>query len=350
MTLSIWITKRKGVRGTRYLVRWIEPDSGANRGKTFHRLQDARMYQAKLSQDLDRGDYVAPVKITYDEWVKRHLEDLRNSPDVDLSPKTIAGHGEALRALRRACRPETPGDIAPKMIRRFRQVQRDGGLTARTVNKHIAAIRSALSYAVRAEILPSNKLLGPHRLFLREEQKEPNALEVGEVVALINAATDLRQRVTISLAYYHGLRRSEICNLQWQDIDFDDGYLSVSDRDGARTKTRRSRTVALRQETAVLLHDLYQDRVNEHVFTHPTAFYWSIDKWFPELVESAKLDKFTLHDLRKTCNTRMIDAGVSQEAAMQVLGHSTPQVNRRHYTGTLVEQQRIAVNSLPSIG
>ena len=80
----------------RYLVRWIEPDSGKNRAKTFRRSDDAREFKAQLKQDFKNNDYFVPVKINFDEWVKRHLENLHNSPDVDLAYKTIVGHKEAL--------------------------------------------------------------------------------------------------------------------------------------------------------------------------------------------------------------------------------------------------------------
>ena len=347
---SVWVTKRQSKSGMLFCVRWIEPTSGKTRAKTFRRAEDARDYKLKLRQDLANNEYFAPVKISYDEWVQQHLEDLRNSSDVDLSHKTIGGRAEALAALRKACKPKGPLDITPKLIRRFRLVQKQNGLAASTINKHIAAIRSALIYAVRGEIVPTNRLLGPHRLFLREEHKPLRILEVGEVVALMNVATDLKHKTVISLAYYHGLRRGEICHLQWQDVDLEEHKLSMQDREGAHTKTRRSRVVALRQETAGLLRRMCLDRVNEHAFTNLGAFYWACDKWFPLLVEEAKLDRCTLHDLRKTCNTVMLDSGVPQEAAMQVLGHSTPEVNRQHYTGRLAKQQRAAVNALPSIG
>ena len=107
--------------------------------------------------------------------------NLRNSPDIDLADKTISGHKEALEHLVRVCNPKSPIEINPKMIRVFRLKLLDEGLAARTINKHIAAIRSALSYAVRAEVVPTNKLFGPHRLFLRVEWKTPRILEVGEV-------------------------------------------------------------------------------------------------------------------------------------------------------------------------
>ena len=167
---SVWVTKRPGKRGVHYSVRWMEPETGKTRCRTFRRLEDGRAYASQLRKDFASNAYFAPVKISYDDWVQQHLDGLRNLPDIDLAPKTIAGHSEALAALAIACKPKSPLDISPKMIRQFRKVQKQKGLAARTINKHIASIRSALSYAVRNEILPANKLLGPHRLSLRQEQ------------------------------------------------------------------------------------------------------------------------------------------------------------------------------------
>ncbi|KPK74776.1 MAG: hypothetical protein AMJ79_13200 [Phycisphaerae bacterium SM23_30] len=347
---SIWITKRTGKRGVRYLVRWIEPDSGTNRGKTFRRPENARDFKAKLKRDFENNEYFAPVRIGYDEWVNRHLENLRSSPDIDLADKTIAGHKEALEYLKRLCNPQGPIDITPKMIRVFRLKLLDKGLAARTINKHIATIRSALSYAVRAELVPTNKLFGPHRLSLRIEWKPPRIMEVGKVTTLMNLA-EIKLKTVISLAYYHGLRKGDICYLQWQDVDIEQLRLDIVNREDIhRTKKRNTRTIALRPESAKLLDCLYQDRVNEFVFTNPETFYHSSGRNFKTLVERAGIDHCTLHDLRKTCNTTMQDKGIPREVAMQVLGHTSAHVNQEYYTGVLTEQQRIAINSLPSIG
>jgi integrase len=328
----------------------MEPGTGRNPAKTFKRMQDARDYAANLRRDLMSDEYRIPVQIGYEDWVKQHLEDLTDSPDIDLAPKTIAGHREALMALERVCKPKSPLDISPKMIRQFRRAQLENGLAPRTINKHISAIRSALSYAMRAEIIPSNRLLGPHRLFVPEERKPVRIVEVGEVTMLMKTAVDLRHKSAISLAYYHGLRRREICNLRWEDVDLRRQRLDVVDRPEGHTKTRIGRSIALRKETAELLVQLCVQRINAHVFEKPGTFYWSFDKWLPRLLRRAGLDHFTLHDLRKTCNTLMKENGVPEEAAMQILGHATTTVNQRYYTGTLIEQQRKAIDSLPSVG
>jgi integrase len=91
-------------------------------------------------------------------------------------------------------------------------------------------------------------------------------------------------------------------------------------------------------------------RLNEFVFEEPQAFYWALGKWFKRAARTVGLQDCSLHDLRRTCNTLMKAAGVSQEVAMQILGHSTTLVNLRYYTGVLTDLQRVAIGSLPSIG
>ncbi|GEM_PF-1840284 len=350
MGSSVWVVKRKGKRGLRFVVRWLEPGSGRNRGKTFGRLEDARVYKAKLRRDLESNDYFAPVKISYRDWVERHLENLRNSPDIDISPKTVVSHGEALNVLGRVCKPARPVDIDPPMIRCFRLALLDEGYRATTVNKFIRTIRSALSYAMRDRLVENNKLIGQHRLCLRTERKAVRVLETGEVTAVMNLA-GLPMKAVISLAYYHGLRKGEICYLQWADIDVEQYRLNVVSREGIhRTKTRQNRTIALRRETAELLAKLAQDRLNDFVFTDPKSFYYAVGKDFVELVKQSGIDSCTLHDLRKTCNTLLQNGGVTQETAMQIMGHVSAEVNEKYYTGLLMERQRLAIDSLPAIG
>ena len=152
----------------------------------------------------------------------------------------------------------------------------------------------------------------------------------------MNVATELRHKTAISIAYYHGLRRGELSRLRWDDIDLEDYIFHIVRK--PRSKTRVTRVVTLRRETAVLLSQLKADQVNEYVFEDPQRFYWSCDKWFEPLVTKAGLDYCTLHDLRRTCNTVMQDAGIPQQVAMQVLGHSTVAVNQKYYRSTILDR------------
>ena len=86
---SVWVTKRPGKRGMRYLVRWIEPDSRRNRAKTFGRSEDARDFRTKLMQDLRNNEYFIPVNVNFDEWVKRRLHNLRKTWNTTMQDKGI---------------------------------------------------------------------------------------------------------------------------------------------------------------------------------------------------------------------------------------------------------------------
>jgi len=66
------------------------------------------------------------------------------------------------------------------------------------------------------------------------------------------------------------------------------------------------------------------------------------------LSKQVKIDHATLQGLRATCSTRLQDAGVSQVTAAQILGHGL-EVNSKHYLGLLTDQQRRAVEALPSL-
>ena len=348
---QIWITRRKGKTGIRYLVRWIEPMSGANRGKTFKRRQDAESFKVKTRKDIDENNYFAPVKISFDEWRLKHVESLHNSSESQVAAKTIESHKEALESLAQACEPKRLIDIDPRMIREFRRKMLDRSKSPNTINKHIRTIRSSLSYAVRNDYLQKNKLLGPHRLELKCDKTRGRVLEVGEVLVLMNMADSLSDKLVLSLAYYHGLCKGEIVWLRWEDVDTQAYRLTVMDQAGHRLKTKnRSRSVALRKETADLIGQLYPDWVNEYIFEKPMTVYHEIKDLVPKLAKKAGLDHCTLHDLRRTCNTMMKDQGkVTEEVVTQVTGN-TQGVNRRHYTSELKKQQRIAVDSLPSIG
>jgi len=243
------------------------------------------------------------------------------------------------------------------MIYKFREILAERtDYSKNTINKFISATRAALSYAERDGYIRRNKLIGlrngraPLRLMFSVDKTRGRVLEVGEVTSLVNVAENIRQKTALSLAYYHGLCRGEIAWLRWQDIDLQEYRLAVVDHADHKLKTKnRSREVALREETATLLTQLYQDRVNEYVFEKPASFYHSVTKWLDRLVIRAKLDHCTLHDLRRTCNTVMKDNGVSEEVATQMMGH-TAEVNRTHYTATLKQQQRYAIDAIPSVG
>jgi integrase len=143
-----------------------------------------------------------------------------------------------------------------------------------------------------------------------------------------------------------GVRRSEGIAIQWSDIDFETGILSIrraADTAIARavkpTKTYRPRAIFLGRETLVLL-ELY--RSNRSVlgasFVHPRAFVFStingdlrgpndVSARWSRLALKARLympdlPNITIKGLRHTHATLLLQAGVNPKVVQERLGHS----------------------------
>jgi integrase len=109
---------------------------------------------------------------------------------------------------------------------RIKQRLVDLGRAPATVRKTLITLRAAWNRSIEAGIVHTNpfaKLRLP-----RVESKAKRIFTTAEVEAMIQAAPSLWWRAFIRLAVTSGLRRAELLNLHWRDIDFDAGTVQVS--------------------------------------------------------------------------------------------------------------------------
>ena len=145
------------------------------------------------------------------------------------------------------------------------------------------------------------------------------------------------------LALNSGLRRSELLNLRWSQIDLIKRTVRVGE---SKTQAGRGRTVPLNERAIAVVTfwaEIFPDRKLEHA-VFPTervgasgdAFTPCVSETDPmtpigslkEAWESAKSKKRAnvrarWHDLRHTCCTRLLEQGVSLPIVGQILGWST---------------------------
>jgi integrase/recombinase XerD len=87
----------------------------------------------------------------------------------------------------------------------------------------------------------------------RREHKLPNVLSKEEVKAVLEALSNPKHKVMLSLIYACGLRRSELLNLKPQDVDSKRGLLMI--RQG---KGRKDRVAPLPERIVEMLRDYYK--------------------------------------------------------------------------------------------
>ena len=119
-----------------------------------------------------------------------------------------------------------------------------------------------------------------------------------------------------------GLRCKELCNIEWEDIDFDQNLIYVRNKDGASLKTYRDRTVPLAQKLRAILEPIKgKGRCfpNEAGKAHDKD---TLRRVVDRIYKKAELSCRGLHILRHTFASQLVIAGVSIYKVSQWLGHS----------------------------
>ena len=100
-------------------------------------------------------------------------------------------------------------------------------LSRKTVVHHLSFISNVFTYAVKMDMLtdnPCRRVTVP-----KGEAKEKEIYTLAEVEEIFNAleTEPLKYKLFIILAVYSGFRRGEMLGLEWKDINWEDGVISV---------------------------------------------------------------------------------------------------------------------------
>ena len=182
-----------------------------------------------------------------------------------------------------------------------------------------------------------HKALGRIRIHHSEStgsERSTKALSVREVLASFDvwdkdSLTHVRNRALLAVLFYAGLRRSEAVSLQWTDVDFENGLVTVQ-----HGKGDKARTIPFASQDALPHLRLWQDLQNSFGVERQYIFCSVKHKGDGELgpdkpmstngvykVVKASGD-FAPHDARRTLITDMLSSGTSLPDAQFVAGHA----------------------------
>ncbi|MCX6280897.1 MAG: tyrosine-type recombinase/integrase [Bacteroidetes bacterium] len=151
----------------------------------------------------------------------------------------------------------------------------------------------------------------------------PTVLSEEEVIMIIRKIDNLKHRVIIALIYSAGLRIGEAVNLRLEDIDSQRGYIMV--RAGKGKKDRRTLLSMSILDQLRLYYQVY--RPKKWLFEGPGGSQYSdesIQSVFRRAVERAGIRKrVTVHTLRHSFATHLLERGVNLRYIQSLLGHSS---------------------------
>jgi integrase/recombinase XerD len=191
-------------------------------------------------------------------------------------------------------------------------------LTSGSVNSYNSGLR--FLYGVTLDVNLNCKQIPRHR----KKREFPEILSRVEIQSLFNACDNLRDKSILMTTYGSGLRLNEVARLKISDIDSKKMQLLI--RSGKGSKDRYA---LLSQASLEILRDywtayrpkewLFYSRVNTGTHITPK----SVQNIFHKYIDKAKISKkVTIHSLRHSFATHLLESGTSIFHIKQLLGHS----------------------------
>lgn len=276
---------------------------------------------------------------------QRMVEDMQLR---GLSEETQEAYVRAVRQLAEHY-GKSPQRISDEELRQyFLHLTNVKQLSSSTIKVALYGIKFLFQHTLRKE-WPTLDLVRPRR-----EKKLPVVLSVAEVQRVLGIIRRPRYRVCLSTIYACGLRLSEGVHLQVRDIDSDRMMVHVRKGKGAK-----DRYVPLPVPTLEMLRRYWcTHRHPEWLFPAPTRSGvplstatepMSIDgvqrAFKAALQESGIQKKATVHTLRHSYATHLLEAGVNLRVIQSYLGHSSPKTTAI-YTHLTRKVEDLAVEAI----
>lgn len=175
----------------------------------------------------------------------------------------------------------------------------------------------------------------------RKKQKLPVVLSKEEIRKIIDSTTHIKHKCILSLLYSAGLRRSELINLKIEDIDSDRMLIKVNEAKG-----NKDRYTLLSKSVLIDLRKYYLEyKPSKYLFEGQKKEKYSATSMINILSSASKkvgiTKHITLHTLRHSFATHLLEAGTDLRYIQLLLGHNS--------TKTTEIYTHVAQNSFTSI-
>lgn len=371
---TVFFDQRRG----KWVAQLSVPDPVRGRLRRVSRVagtqREALKILQKLREEHERGVLAHGRPPTLAQFLHQWLEGRRPS----LRPRTWAGYESIVRVRIVPALGRLPLDkVTPPVLQAFTSQLLAQGLSAQSVQNTHRLLHRAFADAVKWGLLGRNPcdLVDPPRV----NRPQPRAFTATEVAQLLAACADDSLGPLVTVAVLTGLRQGELLALQWSDIDWERGELSVV---RSLQRVRGQGLVVVPPKTAtsrrrvplppLALEALRVQRRRQLEQRLAAGPAWADGDWvfttslgapldpaettrrFQALLARVGLRRVRFHDLRHTVATLLLTDGVHPKVVASLLGHSTIQITLdtySHVTPGLARQaaehlQQLVANSI----
>jgi len=359
------------------------------------REKELQKAAALFEEEVQRGTYLDPSKLTLSDYATIYLESQKNV----LAPRTYCRYkgileGRVDKAL---------GDIKLQKINSIRldsfyeNLQEDdiredgkeGKLSSKTVLYYHRVLHKMFHDAFQKGLVNENPC--DRANIPKVTKHKMNCLDENQIPLLIAALEDepIKTKAIITLLLVTGCRRGELGGLQWKHVDLKNNTILIEQAvtytldTGTILKAPKTessvRKIIIPQETSELL-SLYRKwwlaekikvgdqwqleaqeecKKNDKVWTDPEYVFttWngylqhpdSFTKLFKKFLVRHNLPIIRLHDIRHTAATMLINAGLDIRSVADRMGHENPNVTLAIYSHALLTSDQRASDVMSNL-
>ena len=340
------VRKRTNKGGTVWYVDVCLP-SGERHRETVGTKKEAQAEERRILAEIQAGTWgLEKADIRFDEL----LDDYFEYTELNRAKSTHRNDKYRIeKNLLPYFREYTIRNISPGLIEKYKRLRVDQGASHNTVNHELAKLSHILKMAMIKGYVDRNVVALVEKFKLPE--KTPRYLTESEIDKLLDVAQGEYIYPILVTALHTGMRKSELFNLKWRDVDFEQGTVTIQSGDDWHTKNYRSRTIEM---TTVLYKTMLQQRRLhmelgvrvDYVFTYREHRIKYMDATLKKVVKRAELKNVTLHSLRHTFASHLVMGGVSLREVQELMGHRSYETTLQyaHLSEDHVKKQ---VNKLP---
>ena len=365
--------KPKTLEGYKYLLKRIIPGIGHIRLDRLQPQHLSAFYKNLAEQNIRDVTVLKPVEnfryiMKENGLTQRAIKEITGISETTLR-QAYNGRNIGVETAKRLCK-----GLDMELGELFILPKNSKPLSAKTIRAHHQLISSILSVAVEWQVIYSNpcqRVRAP-----KVPVMEAHYLEEEDAKRLLKLLEEesIEHRAMIYLLMFTGMRRGEMCGLEWADLDMKKGTIKIkrnslyipergvytdTPKTGSSVREIRVPDVVMnllkehrrnQLEERILLGDRWHDC--DRIFTTwegKPIFPDTPTRWFRDFVKKHDLPPITLHSLRHTSATLLIAGGTDIRTVSRRLGHSRASTTLNIYSHALRSADEVACETLETM-
>lgn len=302
-------------KGGAWFVRYRDIEGKQRERKAGATKALAQELERKILAERDlqkRFGYTKKKEITFSDWTKEYLERIKSRTKEN----TIEARYYYTKKMCENFGNKFLSELTESDFWEYVKTTK-GGIGGKTVRNYAVLFLGMLSeakdcgYDIAVIKLKFSKKVSSRVRYLSED----------EAVRLLDNCKREKMKLLIKMALNTGMRKMEMLNLTWQNIDLKAKLIHIEE-----SKNGERRSIPINQSLLLELKKIPEKESGEKIF----ADLKNVDEYFRKIVKESNIKDFHFHDLRHTFASWLAIKGISLNTIKELLGHKSITMTQRY--------------------